>query len=121
MRTDDDSASLDRFEDDGDEAELLGIDGGEAEPLERPDDPDADPDEALLEAELGAHDGAVTDDFDLDDDLEDESADDEECDDRELALLQELGIDLDVADGPIDALDLPLGDEGSAVDDEVAA
>jgi hypothetical protein len=122
MKTDDTPASLDRY-DDGDEAELYGSDDAAAEPIDRVDDPDAEPDDALLEAELGAHDIAIDDDPDLDD--LDDAPDDEDDgdDDRELTLLQELGIDLDAPDGPDDDLDVVLHDhEGDEpLDDEVAA
>jgi hypothetical protein len=124
MRTEDTSASLDRY-DDGDEAELHVSDDAVAEAVDRVDDPDAEPDDELLEAELGAHDIAIDDNPALDD--LDDAPDDDDCDDddadRELCLLQELGIDLDAPDGPVDDLDITLHDhEGDApLDDEVAA
>jgi hypothetical protein len=114
MRTDDNSASLDRYEE-GEDPELFGLDGAASDPLDRPDDPDAEPDEALLEAELGAHDIAVEEDLDLTDEPDDDPTDDQD-DDHEVALLQELGIDLDAPDAVLDGLDLLTDD-----DDEVAA
>jgi hypothetical protein len=120
MRNDDTPTTLDREDFDGDDAEVLGLDASGAEPAERFDDPDADPDDAVLAAELGEHDIALDDALDADEDIEDEPAEDDE-DDLEMALLHELGIDLDAPDEPSDLLEALAPVDDSAVDDEVAA
>ncbi len=119
MRNDDASTALDRDDFDGDEGEIFGLDGASAgEPLDRFDDPDAEPDDELLEAELGAHDIALDDE--IDDDLEDEF-DEMDDDDREITLLQELGIDLDARDDSSDTIEALALDDDASGDDEVAA
>jgi len=113
MKSDDAPSALDRNDFDGEGPELFAIDGQDAEPLGRTDDLDVEPDDALLEAELGAH------EIDFDDDVLNEDEDDE--DDREMALLHELGIDLDASDGPVLALDALGMEEEASFDEEVAA
>ena len=107
MKSDDAQSVLDRNDFDGD--------GQDAEPLGRIDDLDVEPDDALLEAELGAHEI----DFDDVDDVLNEDEDDD--DDREMALLHELGIDFDAPDGPVLTLEALGMDEEACFDEEVAA
>ncbi|MFO0952271.1 MAG: hypothetical protein U0835_14195 [Isosphaeraceae bacterium] len=131
MRSKDTAAALDRDDFDGEETDELGIEPSGADPTERAEDGDPDPaassefepDEELLEAELGECDGFIVDDPDLDelDDNFDPSP--EEIDDEyEITLIQELGIDLDAPDdlGPEIELGAALHDD-DPVDDEVAA
>lgn len=115
MKSDDAQSMLDRNDFDGEGSELFAIDGQDAEPLGRIDDLDVEPDDALLEAELGAHEI----DFDDVDDVLNEDEDDD--DDREMALLHELGIDFDAPDGPVLALEALGMDEEACFDEEVAA
>src|SRR4051812_36411845 len=114
MRPDDDAAPPD--------ADDLGVD--ESTPA-APDDPiaqsvevdvEADPvafiDEDLLEAELGELDAPLPHDEldDLDEQLLDSvEDDDDDDDDYELALLHELGIDLDAPDEEEVGVDLVAG------------
>lgn len=120
MRTDENSAALDRDEFDGDEARLFEDDGTGDEPVERIDDPDAEPDEALIEAEVGDHD-IVPDDPEPCDDPDDDALDVEDDDDLELVLLQDLGIDLDAPDEHSDLIESLPEEPDATMDDEVAA
>jgi hypothetical protein len=121
MRTDDTSASLDRDDGGGEESELYRIDDSAAESAERADDPDAEPDDELFEAELGAHDIELADDPGFEVELEADADDDESDIDAELVLLQELGIELEAPDLQFDRADVPSVEPESSGDDEVAA
>jgi hypothetical protein len=127
MKSDDTAASLDREDDDGDESALFGSAGAGTEPADGVVDPDADPDAAdedLLEAELGELDLPIGVDDDEEFEAELLEADSEEDDEveTEMALLQELGIDLDAPDDVESVVELGVGlPDEDALDDEVAA
>jgi hypothetical protein len=119
MRNDDATNALDRDDFEGDEADAFTPEGAAADPAERVDDLDAEPDDAMLEAELGAHD--VPFDAEPDESEIDDEPGDEDEDDLEVALLQELGIDLDAPDEPADLFESLAPVDEPSVDDEVAA
>lgn len=122
MRKDDTSTALDRDEFDGEEAEIFVGETATAEPVERVDDPDAEPDDELLEAELGEHDIALEDVLDLEDDVDLDPGDlDHDDDEMEMALLHEFGIDLDAPDEPSELMEALAVEEDPSADDEVAA
>ena len=110
MKSDETPTTLDRDDVDRDDAERFDAEGAAAEP---PGDDD------FLDAELGLFDVMVGED-DVEDELDDCGNDDDD-DDRELALLHELGIDLDAPDGPLWELGALVLDDESCFDDEVAA
>lgn len=110
MKSDETPTTLDRDDVDRDDAERFDTEGAAAEPPGDDDD--------FLDADLGLFDVMVGED-DVEDEL-DEGDDDDE-DDRELALLHELGIDLDAPDGPLWSLGALALDDEPCFDDEVAA
>ncbi len=133
MRPDDDAAPPDPVEpgvddsaptapDDDPIAQAVGVEiEAEAEA-----DPDAVAfnDEDLLEADLGGLDAPLPHDEldDLDEQLLDSvEDDDDDDDDYELALLHELGIDLDAPDAEEVGVDLVAGLDDDSGDEEVAA
>jgi hypothetical protein len=120
MKNDETPNALDRDDFEGEDAEYVSIGDG-IEPLGRGDDLDVEPDDALLEAELGEHDIQFGD-VEIDGEIDDTSGEDEDDeDDLEMALLHELGIDLDAADEPSMSLDEFVTGEEPSLDDEVAA
>ena len=107
---------------DGDEIEAFGTEAAVADPIEQVAGVTDSLDEELIEADLGERDEFIAvddDDEDLDELLGFDDDDDE--DDREIMLLQELGVDLDAADPPSLDVDLDVslddddGDDGVAV------
>ena len=129
MRSDDAAAALDRDEFDGDETDLFGIEPTGADPTERAEDVEveveigAEADDELLEAELGERDSFVGDDPELDELNDNFDPDSNEVDDEfEMALIQELGIDLDAPDDHAPTLEIGHGlHHEDSLDDEVAA
>jgi hypothetical protein len=124
MRRDDDVASLDH-DDQGESPDPFDPEASGSDPVERADELGPIADEDLLEAELSELDddligdldewlGVLQDEFDLADD------DDEFDDEAEMALLQELGIDLDSPDDRLENLGLGLGLNDDPHDDVAA-
>ena len=126
MRPDDNASAPDLDELDGDESTpVVALD---ADPTPRAEDVEAEPvaflDEDLLEAELGELDAPLPHDEldDIDEQLLDSNDDDDDDDDDfEMALLHELGIDLDAPDAEEADLDLGVSLDDDSNDEEVAA
>jgi hypothetical protein len=122
MRTDDNAAALGRDDDDGDDVERRDADAPGVEPV---GDAEFAVDEDWLEADLGECDAPIAErlgDADLDDLILDDDDDADEDDEWEMALFQEMGIDLDAPDEAGVGFELGGGfEDDGALDDEVAA
>jgi hypothetical protein len=122
----DDSAAAPGHGDDGDGPDQFGLEAAGADTMDRTEGHDVDviPDDLEpLEDELGERDGYLGGESEFDLDSESLGPDDVDDDDgEEMALLQELGIDLDAPDDPLEGLRLGacLTDD-DPIDDGVAA
>lgn len=97
MKFHESSAPLDRDDEDSFPPLPAADDATEAVPDGAVETFDFEPDDDLLEPELGEHDGFLEDAYDLEENDADDPCD-EDDDEAEMVLLREFGIDLDAPD-----------------------